>query len=41
MSSAGWLILLFPLISLSILMLWVKYTDYTIDKQREERQDDE
>lgn len=41
MSSAGWFILLFPLVSLAILMTWTRYTEWQIDKQYEERQDDE
>ena len=41
MSWAGWFILLAPIVALSVLMIWTKYTDRMIEKQYEERQDDE
>lgn len=41
MSWAAWYILFTPLVLLAILIVWSKYTDYQIDKQYKERQDDE
>ena len=41
MSWVGWLILLSPLIWITILVIWLKYTQYQIEKQYENRQDDE
>ena len=41
MSWAAWYILLAPLVMLSVLMVWVKYTEWKIEKQYEDRQDDE
>jgi len=41
MSWAAWYILLTPLVMLSVLMVWAKYTDWKIEQQYKERQDDE
>ena len=41
MSWAGWYILCTPLVLLAILVAWTKYTEYQIDKQYRDRQDDE
>lgn len=41
MNWAAWYILFTPLVLLTILIVWKKYTDYQIDKQYKERQDDE
>ena len=41
MSWVAWYIFLAPLTLLTILILWLKYTEWQIDKQYKERQDDE
>ena len=41
MSWAAWLMLLSPLILVILLTIWLKITEYQIDKQYKDRQDDE
>ena len=41
MSWAAWCMLLIPFVMFSTLMSWVKYTDWRIEQQYKEKQDDE